>query len=232
MPSSSNLINIQSIKSFKAINDQLVGLQDSLRKNDLKQFILFNDAYLIVTSNIKLASATGHFDNPKFIEKFSVYFASYYFEAINKTINKGKLPTAWKILNTISHKKSTPNFILLLLGANAHINHDLALALAHVTEGEDTDELLLDVMKIDKILMDSGRDIITLFEEPNWVLDVIKRRFIFIYYRPTMYMILFWRVRAWSRYKSIKRNGLKKSNYANGSAKIAKRFLLMGKYLG
>lgn len=232
MHNSSELVNFKTITSFQAIHNQLIKLKKLLRDNDAKQFIVFNDAYLIVTSNIKQASETGHFENPKFIEKFCVSFARYYFEAINKTVQAGELPDAWSTLNTVSRNKTTPNFILLLLGANAHINHDLALALVKLMEHEESDDLLRDVTKIDKILMKSGREVITTFNESSKSLNFLKQRFIFLYYRPTMYMIRFWRIRAWSRYKSIRKHGLEDSNYAVGSVKIARRFLLLGRYFG
>lgn len=127
--------------------------------------------------------------------------------------------------------KSVPAFIPLLMGANAHINHDLPLALVKLMGREKTDDLLQDVLKIDTLLMKSGRQIIVTFDEPTKLLDIIKRRLQFLYYRPTMYIILYWRVIAWRNYKAIKRNGVKKHDYKTRSTKIANRFLKLGGYL-
>jgi hypothetical protein len=142
------------------------------------------------------------------------------------------VPDAWHALNKASKRKTTPNFVLLLMGANAHINHDFALVLTKLVDQQETDILLRDVIKVDKLLMKSGREIISTFNEPSTVLDFLKRRFIFMYYRPVMYMIRFWRIRSWARYKSIKRNGLKDSEYADGSIKVARRFFLLAKLIG
>ena len=118
------------------------------------------------------------------------------------------------------------------MGANAHINHDLPLALAKLMGTEKTDDLLRDVLKIDKLLMKSGRKIIATFDEPHKFLDFLKRRFQFLYYRPAMYTILYWRIGAWRRYKLIKNSGRETSGDPSKSIKIANRLLKLGKYLG
>src|SRR5665647_363717 len=154
-------IDLNKITSFDTVMAELTRLDTLLPEHKLKHLIIFNKAYLTVTKGIKKAADGDYFENPKFIEKFSVNFAHYYFEAVNSTLNKNReLPTAWKLLNKTARYNSTPAFIFLLMGANAHINHDLPLALLKLMDKEETDDLLKDVLKIDKILMKSGREII------------------------------------------------------------------------
>src|SRR4029077_15981753 len=101
--------------------------------------------------------------------------------------------------------KSAPQFVLLLMGANAHINHDLPLTLHQLVGNQRGNGLLNDVLKIDKLLMKSGKLILAEFEEPNKKINFLKRHLVFLYYRPTMYIILYWRIKAWHNYRRIKK---------------------------
>ncbi|PIZ62675.1 hypothetical protein COY17_02205 [Candidatus Saccharibacteria bacterium CG_4_10_14_0_2_um_filter_52_9] len=226
------LVNIDAATSSENILSELTALDARLADSGLKQFLIFNKAYFIVTSAIKQSSDTGHFQSPEFVEEFSVRFAQYYFQAINETlVNSPQLPPAWALLNTACENKGTPQFILLLMGANAHINRDIPRTLVDVMGRRQIDDLLGDVRKVDRILMKSGRQIIDSFEEPGHRLNWLKRHLVFLYYRPTMYMILYWRVRSWHNYKSIKKTGLQASNYEKRSIRIAQHFLKLAKHL-
>lgn len=226
------LVAVDHIQSFADVSRTLTELKGTHAQNAAPQFAIFNNAYLIVTSNIEQAARTHKFDDSKFIERFTVNFAHYYFRSLNASLQHTHQVDAWIALDTAGQRKNTPHFILLLLGANAHINHDLPLVLEELMKHETSDDSLRDLIKIDSILMSSGKDIIRLFDEPNKVLHFIKRHFSFMYYQPTMYMIRFWRIRAWTRYRAIKRKGLRDSNYARGSAIIARRLLFLGKCMG
>lgn len=230
MRSATTHVNIHKVTSFDTVLSALTKLKLTLSKDRLDQFLLFNDAYLVITTAIKNAADHNYFGNPVFIEKFTVNFAHYYFRAVNETISgSSDLPAAWKTVNEAAKNTASPKFIFLLMGANAHINHDLPLALLQTMNKEEADDLIKDILKIDKLLMKSGREIIALFSESNNALDFLKRRFIFIYYRPTMYMILYWRVKAWRNYKSIKKVGVSNSSYQVSSINISNRFLKLAK---
>lgn len=89
-------IDIAKITSFKTVLAELHILDTQLSRNKLNQSITFNKAYYIVTSAIKEAAEDNYFENPIFIEKFSVCFAKYYFQAVNDTVCKrSALATAW-----------------------------------------------------------------------------------------------------------------------------------------
>jgi hypothetical protein len=231
MPSSPDYINLGRIQSCEAILAQLTKLETMLPKDGLRQFIIFNRAYVIVLTKVIEATANDFFSNPKVIEKFSVYFASYYFQAINYEVaGSPKLPVAWDLLDRAAERKNTPNFILLLMGTNAHINNDLPQALLKLFGQKPTKALLHDVLKIDKILMKSGHEIISAFEEPNKVLNFLKRHLVFLYYRPAMYIIFFW-VRSWCNLKAVNKTILKNSGYEKRSIRLARRFLGLARIL-
>lgn len=217
--------------SFQALLNEFESLEERLSKEDLPQFVLFNRAYLIVTQKITQAATAGYFNNPRFIEMFSICFAQYYFEVVDTTLaHKSGLPLAWQLLQ--EPKQNTPQSIYLLMGANAHINHDLPLALAQSLDtASNTDDLFKDVLKIDRLLMRAGREIITSFDEPSPNLNFLKRKLIFLYYRPTMYIILYWRARAWHNYRLLQRSGSQSNRHAVYAARVARRFVRISGWL-
>ena len=159
-------IDIPAITSFDDVLGELKALEAQLPRAGLDQLIAFNMAYTVITRGIKNAAHEGYFAKPIFIEKFTICFASYYFQAINDMVSKStELPAAWAKLRDI--RGSAPIFITLLMGANAHINHDLPLAMADFLK-RNKDYSLRDARKVDHILMKSGKIIIPAFDESNY----------------------------------------------------------------
>lgn len=224
--------DIAKITSIEAVLQKLRALDRQLIDNHLSEYIPFNKAYYVVTMAIKKASDDNYFDNQAFIEKFSVCFAVYYFQAVNDCLDSQPgLATAWmKMRQSVNHKV-TPNFILLLMGANAHINHDLPLALLDVMDQQKTDELLKDIVRIDQLLTKSCNDILATFDETGRLADFIKRHLKFLYLRPVMYMVLYWRFRAWRACRAMQKGHSAGNGFKKRSAKTAKRLLRLGNYL-
>ena len=216
---------MKEVHSFDTLITQLETLEKILPEQ-LDQFVTFNKAYLIITSAIQSAARTGYFKNPEFIEKFTVGFARYYFTAIDQTLaHDPGLPEAWQLVSKAKKGRGTPEFILLLMGANAHINHDLPLTLNMLIKNQRGSGLLKDVLKIDKLLLISGKQILQTFDERNRGIDLFKRRLVFLYYYPAMWLILYWRIKAWRNYRKIEKLGVDASKYQATSIRTAKRFL-------
>ena len=227
-----NLINLGKVTTIKGVLRELQRLNKSLDDVDLGQFKLFNNSYYIVTTSVQQAIKDNYFENPRFIEKFIVTFARYYFKAVVDTNNESPVLTlAWSKVNEYATNKSAPKFISLLLGASAHINNDLPQVLNSLMKNEDTEDLLSDIVKIDRLLMDSGKQIINTFEESNKVLDFLKRRLQFMYYRPAMYTIRYWRIIAWKNYRKLKKQPSYIQSITNRSVKIANRWLRLSRLL-
>jgi len=232
MRSEKVLTDINSINSFHSVLSTLNKLNTSLPADTLDQFTVFNRAYQIITADIMESAESGYFNSPVFIETFTACFARYYFRAVKATTEKSDdTPEAWAILDNAKQNENTPQFIFLLMGANAHINADLPLALRESMGKKKTEELLGDVLKVDKILMKSGKQLLREFSEQSTFIDAIKRHFIFLYYRPVMYMILLWRIRAWRNYHLIKRSPGRAENYTKHSVRTARRLLLLSSYI-
>lgn len=225
-------IDLKAVSSIKTLLLQLHRLDNQLEDSPLSQLGAFNSAYGLVTHAINASLQDGYFENPKFIEKFTVCFSHYYFQVINDALaGKQDIAVAWSNLLQPSKDKGVPNFIYLLMGANAHINHDLSLVMKEMLYNGDTDNLLKDIIKVDKLLMQNSNDIVNSFSELETIPRIIKDRFKYFYLKPIMYMILYWRFKAWRGYKNIQAHGLRQERYRLRGKHTSKRLLTLGRLL-
>lgn len=112
---------------------------------------VFAYVYQRTTIEIKDGILSGRFENPKQTEKFDVAFANIYIEAYRNYERSIEISDSWAIafdakmdrLAIIQH---------ILLGMNAHINLDLAIAASTVARGIDIIHLKKDFMAVNQIL--------------------------------------------------------------------------------
>src|SRR6476660_1843674 len=113
-------------------------LEEALRAvNDRRA--IFVGAYLTITSAIGDAIDAGEFIDGPWVRSYLLHFARLYIEAF-RAFENGDLehvPTAWQVAFELSARGEGMALQHLLLGVNAHINHDLAIAL--VRTGIDPD---------------------------------------------------------------------------------------------
>lgn len=117
--------------SVSTISDVVTVMQniDSLLPNQdgLKWF---NQLYLMVTQKVQTSPPPGGFKNPAWLSRLDVVFAGLYFAAIGDFITgSANLPSSWKALFEARFRPAIDRIQFALSGMNAHINHDLALAL-------------------------------------------------------------------------------------------------------
>jgi hypothetical protein len=94
----------------------------------------FNLLYLTVTRSV-LAGATSHgFEDSAWIGHLDVVFANLYFAAAAASVAGGG-PAAWRPLFAARSSPGIARIQFALAGMNAHINHDLSLALVQ-THGD------------------------------------------------------------------------------------------------
>jgi Family of unknown function (DUF5995) len=88
---------------------------------------IFNRLYLQVTLAVDTASAGTDFEDPRFVERLDVVFASLYFDAEATIASGAACPVAWRpLVQTRSQQREPIQFALA--GMCAHINHDLPIA--------------------------------------------------------------------------------------------------------
>jgi Family of unknown function (DUF5995) len=96
----------------------------------------FNFLYLRVTEGV---DSGGHnWQDLPFLQKLDVVFARLYFDALASwERDPAATPHAWRPLLRARHDVRLARLQFALAGMNAHINHDLAIALHHMAEYDD-----------------------------------------------------------------------------------------------
>lgn len=100
----------------------------------------FNRMYLLVTEKVRAEVAVGNFfGDPAFMSHLDVVFANLYFGAIHAF--GGTPPSAPRCWSELFAVRSDPHIAPMqfaLAGMNAHISHDLPLAVVKACEDLDT----------------------------------------------------------------------------------------------
>jgi hypothetical protein len=94
----------------------------------------FNRLYLRVTRVVRDRIDAGGFANPPWMARLDVVFARYYFEALAAWESGGRPPGCWRALFSRRGERAIARIQFALAGVNAHINHDLPLALVETME--------------------------------------------------------------------------------------------------
>lgn len=88
----------------------------------------FNLLYLRVTEGVKNHPPDSGWNDGEWLERLDVVFAHLYFESIRKPSR------AWRPLFQARTRRDVARIQFALAGMNAHINHDLAVALVRTCE--------------------------------------------------------------------------------------------------
>jgi Family of unknown function (DUF5995) len=117
----------------------------------------FNHLYLEVTQAVDTGAQAAAFEDPGFLKALDVSFAGLYFDALDTAAAGSPLPRCWAPLFEARADPHIAPIQFALAGMNAHINHDLALALVSTCDGEgitlDTDSAAhRDFIKVNAIL--------------------------------------------------------------------------------
>jgi hypothetical protein len=90
----------------------------------------FNKLYLMVTQEIDGEPSATAWSNPAWLTRLDVVFAGFYFGAIASFLNDDpRTPSSWDAVFEARDTANIDRIQFALAGMNAHINHDLALAL-------------------------------------------------------------------------------------------------------
>jgi hypothetical protein len=93
---------------------------------------VFLRSYRVVTEAMEDAVGKGLFEDNDWMERLDVQFAQEYFDAVDASESAGAFPDCWRMVFDLARKRDTTVLQDLLLGINAHIVHDLPLALVKV----------------------------------------------------------------------------------------------------
>ncbi|MFF5537725.1 DUF5995 family protein [Streptomyces cinerochromogenes] len=89
---------------------------------------VFNRVYLAVTEEIDRRLDTGEFPDPRAAAALDVRFAERYLAAVDAAAADRRPPACWRPLFQLRRHPGVRPLQFALAGVNAHIGHDLALA--------------------------------------------------------------------------------------------------------
>jgi Family of unknown function (DUF5995) len=116
----------------------------------------FNRMYLAVTQQVNSQISAGFFADPVFMTQLDITFANLYFAAAGTLGDLAAVPSAWLPLAERRDMAGIEPIQFALAGMNAHINHDLPLALVSTCEAlatsPDVDPHFADYQKVDELL--------------------------------------------------------------------------------
>lgn len=117
----------------------------------------FAALYARVTERIARAIAAGEFDDGARMDRFATTFAGYYLRA---RTDAGP-PRCWRACHDVADRPDLLIVQHLVLGINAHVNHDLALAVVEVAgPGGDVQPVRRDFDAVNDVLAEAYGDIL------------------------------------------------------------------------
>jgi len=141
------------IKPSTSIDEVISTLQEIINQevNENSMLAYFPALYRLVTIRVKEGIANNEFEDGARMEKLDVLFANRYIDAYIAFKTKKPHTGSWRI---VFEAQQRPLLILqhLLLGMNAHINLDLAIAAAETMKGNNLAALLNDFNTINRLL--------------------------------------------------------------------------------
>jgi hypothetical protein len=135
-PTDAQLFQIVNAAAPAALADVLVVMQsiDGLLpgSDGLKWF---NKLYMMVTQRIDLKPPPNGWEDATWLTRLAVVFATFYFTAIANALEQNPdVASSWRALFEARNKTGVDRIQFALTGMNAHINHDLALALLQTND--------------------------------------------------------------------------------------------------
>jgi Family of unknown function (DUF5995) len=134
----------------------------------------FNRMYLDVTRQVNSRLAQGFFADPAFMTGLDVTFASLYFAAAAG--GPAAVPLAWRPLVELRAEPGIEPVQFALAGMNAHINHDLPIAMVStctaLATSPEAGSHSADYQKVDQLLDAAEQSIRQSFESaPELTVD-------------------------------------------------------------
>ena len=115
-------VNIPDVIQVMQSIDALLPNNDGLK--------WFNKLYLMVTQEIDGQPPATAWSDAAWLTRLDVVFAGFYFGAVASFLNDApETPSSWDALFEARDSPNIDRIQFALAGMNAHINHDLALAL-------------------------------------------------------------------------------------------------------
>ena len=98
----------------------------------------FNWLYLQVTQAVESRVVSGGFADAAWLTELDLQFARLYFSAVESALSGQPTPGCWEALFELRNQTPIARIQFALAGINAHINHDLPLAIVATCQAAST----------------------------------------------------------------------------------------------
>ncbi|MFE9609446.1 DUF5995 family protein [Streptomyces sp. NPDC006012] len=115
-----------SVRTVDAVASRMRALAATLPARD--GVAVFNRVYLTVTEEVERGLDTGYFTDRRSAIALDVRFAHRYLAAVDASADARRAPACWRPLFQLRRHPGVRPLQFALAGINAHIGHDLALA--------------------------------------------------------------------------------------------------------
>jgi len=112
----------------------------------------FAALYRAVTARVRDGIASGRFEDGRRMERLDVLFANRYLDAVDRHWRGEETTRSWRVAFRAAEQWTPTILQHLLLGMNAHINLDLAVAAAEASPGDSLPGLKRDFDEITLLL--------------------------------------------------------------------------------
>lgn len=133
------IVSAPAVESIDEVIARMEAIDALLADNDGLKW--FNRLYLMVTQEVDLHPPGGAWQDAEWLVRLDVLFARRYFAAVSDAVAGRQAPSAWNALFAARFTAGIDRIQFAMAGMNAHINHDLALALLDTSDalkrGED-----------------------------------------------------------------------------------------------
>lgn len=207
-----------NLTSFSEVLEQMEVLEKELAETDMANLIAFNHTYWIITKNIQQKLSTGYFAVEALMHQLDICFAKYYFAALKNYCNKKPTPHCWQILFDLCKENCLYQIVYMGLGVNAHVNHDLGLALFDQITSMQFES---DFIKVNTVIDQSLAEVLSFLEEKPPLLNIIKNKGRSVYGSYLKRLIRNWRQNAWNNYLGLRQNTITTTDIEQTSFTIA-----------
>jgi hypothetical protein len=127
-----DLVSVPAPTSIEGVIQRMQQIDDCIPSSDGLKW--FNGLYLSVTREVDLQPVAGWKDSA-WLMSLDMIFAGFYFRALAGFLSgDSSVPRSWTAMLEGRYRSGVDRIQFALAGMNAHINHDLALALLAADE--------------------------------------------------------------------------------------------------
>jgi len=147
---------VTTLARFQTYDDVVAGLAtlESRFQQANDRRCVFASLYGVVSSALRDRVRAGAFADTEWVHRYGVAFANLYLDALehDEAGRSSAVPSAWRLCFAAARRSDGLVLQDMLLGVNAHINHDLPFALRQVSIDPDRDRRYQDHAAVNAVL--------------------------------------------------------------------------------